>query len=45
MFGVVSSHIEYKAMGHTGRPVNFVTPVMLVTCRKNAQGQAIFTFK
>ena len=28
----------------TGWPVNFVTPVKFVTCRKNAQGQAIFTF-
>ena len=25
--------------------VNFVTQVKFVTCRKNAQGQAIFTFK
>ena len=29
----------------TGRPVNIVTPVKFVTCRKNAQEHAIFTFK
>ena len=29
----------------TGRPVNFVSPVKFVTCRKNAQGQVILTFK
>ena len=28
-----------------GRPVNFITPVKFVTCRKNVQEQAIFTFK
>ena len=34
-----------KHKNPTGRPVNFVTPVKFVTCRKNPQRQAIITFK
>ena len=34
-----------KAVIATGPPVNFVTPVKFITCRKNAEGQAIFIFK
>ena len=37
--------ISINLMACTGQPVNFVTPVKFVTCRKNTQGQAIFTFK
>ena len=36
---------EFQMQSATGRPVNFITPVKFVTCRKNAQGRAIFTFK
>ena len=44
MFGAIIGSFETPFLG-TGRPVNFVTAVKFVTCHKNAQGQAIFTFK